>query len=533
MRYIAKKDIETITHYLAMIMEGIGISVIVPGIIAIIYNEWNIFIYCLISGIISYVIGNILKKKTKKGYVKLKHGMIISAWAWIWAALVGAMIMYLSVDISFLDAFFENMSAWTGGGFTIFLNVEILPKSILFLRSFEQWIGGIGIIALITGILLNSGTPVARLYNAEARHEKISPSVGNTLKKIIKGYLIFTIIGILLFIIAGMPIFDSINFTFSSIATGGMSITNANFGYYNNPVFNIISIFLMIMGATSFLTVYKSIKTKSLDILKDTQFRLMIALIIIMSILILIYTNLSPMDAVFYTVSAITTTGFTLNTANVVAQWSGFMKFIIIVLMFIGGAAGSTSGGFKLIRFIFLLKNIHKTVLGILSPQGRIIQTKLRKLAISGEELKEANAYLSLYIILIFVGWGIFLAHGFDPLNSLFDVVSAQGNVGISTGVISPTMPDSAKIMTIINMWAGRLEIIPILVLLSGIYAFFKKSSNSHKKYKNSVNLKNIHSENNNIKNNNIKNKYNKQNNVKENKNNFHENLKIINMKDD
>jgi trk system potassium uptake protein TrkH len=475
MKYITKRDLMTISHFLGLIMEGIGITVLIPVIVALIYHEYEIWTF-LIPGAFSIALGYFFKKSNKIGELKLKHGMIISTLAWLWASIIGALIMVLALDISFIDGLFENMSAWTGAGITIIPNLEIIPNSILFLRSLEQWVGGLGIIALITGILLHSGTPIARLYNSEARQEKIAPSVGSTLKKIIKIYGTFTVLGIVLFILAGMPIFDSINHSLTAISTGGMSIKNASFGYYNNNTYNIIAMFLMIIGATSFLTIYKSFTTKHLNILKDTQFQVMIVLIVLIFGIILFYTDLLPMEIIFHIVSAITTTGFTLHNQLTISLWPEFMKFGIFALMLIGGSSGSTSGGLKIIRFVLLFKDLHKTVLNIISPEGRIIRTRINSQNFSEHNLKEANSYFALYMIFIFIGWGVFIAHGFDPLRALFDVVSAQGNVGINTGLIFSGVPISAKIMLIINMWIGRLEIIPLLVFLTAIIEFFKKN---------------------------------------------------------
>jgi trk system potassium uptake protein TrkH len=461
-------------------MEGIGITVLIPVIVALIYQEYAAWTFIL-PGVFSIILGHTLKKSIKIRDLKLKHGMIISALACLWAGIIGAFIMVLALDISFIDALFENMSAWTGAGFTILPNLEILPNSILFLRSLEQWVGGLGIIALITGLLLHAGTPIARLYQSEARQEKIAPSIGSTLKKIIKIYGVFTILGIILFIVAGMPIFDSINHSLTTIATGGMSIKNASFGYYNNDVYNIIAMFLMIAGATSFLTLYKSFTTKQLNIFKDTQFQVMVVLIAVISILVLFYTKLLPMEILFHLVSAITTTGLSLHSSFTISLWPEFMKFGVLVLMLIGGSAGSTSGGLKIIRFVLLFKDLNKTILNIISPEGRILRTRIKSQDFSEHDLKEANAYFALYMIFIFIGWGVFVAHGFDPLNSFFDVVSAQGNVGLNTGLIFSAVPISAKIMMIINMWVGRLEIIPFLVLLRSIIEIFKRSKSQKK----------------------------------------------------
>jgi trk system potassium uptake protein TrkH len=296
-------------------------------------------------------------------------------------------------------------------------------------------------------------------------------------------YSIFTIIGILLFIIAKMPVFDSITNTFMLISTGGMAIKNSNMGYYHSNLFNLIGIFIMIIGATSFLPLYRSFKTKGLSILKDIQFRFMMVLIILIFFALYLTIDRLPMDLLFHVISALTTTGASLYSYDIVASWPEFMKVNIILLMLIGGSAGSTGGAIKLIRVATILKAVYINIANIISPEDRVITGKLSGEKLNDSSIKEAGIYVTLYLFLIVLGWLVFSYYNDDALNSLFDIVSAQGNVGISTGIISPLMPYTAKIMTIIHMWAGRLEILPILVLLRSSLEIFKGKFKKPKTY--------------------------------------------------
>ena len=167
------------------------------------------------------------------------------------------------------DAFFESTSGFTTTGASIIDDVEVLPHAILFWRSLTQWIGGLGIVIIFIGILIRAGTAASRLYKSEAREEKIKPNITNTLRKALEIYLIYTAAGILLFILAGLPIFDAINLTFTSISTGGMSIKNANVGFYQDSLVYIITMVLMILGATSFSVHYNIVKTKGKSVYRD------------------------------------------------------------------------------------------------------------------------------------------------------------------------------------------------------------------------------------------------------------------------
>ena len=435
-------------------------------LVALIYGEYIKVSAFLIPCFISFVLGTALSKKfINYNKLRLKHGMLISSFAWLWASLIGASIMALSLDIHFIDALFENMSAWTGSGMTFFINVEILPKSILFLRSLEQWIGGLGIVIIFIGILIRSGTAASRLYKSEAREEKIKPNIVNTLRKALEIYLIYTAVGILLYILAGLPIFDAINLTFTTISTGGMSIKNANVGFYQNDLVYIISMVLMILGATSFTIHYNMVKSRGKAILKDVQFQLMIIMIIIAGIFILITNKMVPIEELFTIVSAITTTGANVVSPYELATWSSSSLIVLMVLMLIGGSSGSTGGGLKLIRIITVLKGMNLTITNLVSPEGRVVSTKIGGKRINEREIKEASAYIVIFFMFLVCGWIIMTLYGYDPFTALFDVISIQSNNGLSTGIVFGGLPIPLKLTLIFLMWIGRLEIIPVLVV--------------------------------------------------------------------
>lgn len=469
-KYITKADLLVVLHYLGYIMQGLGVVLLAPILVALIYGEYIKVSAFLIPCFISFLIGTAFTKKfSNYNKLRLKHGMLISSFAWLWASMIGASIMALSLDIHFVDALFENMSAWTGSGMTFFVNVEILPKSILFLRSLEQWIGGLGIVIIFIGILIRSGTAASRLYKSEAREEKIKPNIANTLRKALEIYLIYTAAGIILFILAGLPIFDAINLTFTSISTGGMSIKNANVGFYQNSLVYIITMALMILGATSFSIHYKIVKTRGKSVLKDVQFQLLIFLIAIASIFILVTNKMVPIEELFTIVSAITTTGANVVPPYELASWGSSSLIVLMVLMLIGGSSGSTSGGLKLIRIITVLKGMNLTITNLVSPEGRVVSTRIGGKKINEREIKEASAYIGIFFMFLVFGWIMMTIYGYDPFTALFDVISLQSNNGLSTGIVFGGLPIPLKLTLIFLMWIGRLEIIPVLVVFRTI----------------------------------------------------------------
>jgi len=370
MSYLGKRDILLIAKPMGMIMVGIGIVIMLPLIIALIYNE-NIFYEFIVFGGISIFIGFLLNRiPSNYKELKIRHGMIIAGLAWLWAALIGGFCLMFSTNIDFLNAYFESMSAWSGSGLTIYLDVQILPKSILFLRSLMQWIGGLGVVLMVIGVLIRPGTAAARLYKSEAREEKIKPSIISTVKTIWWIYIFYTVLGIVLYILAGMSLFDAINNTLTNLSTGGMSINNNNIGAYNSDIITIITIILMTIGGTSFLVHYRALKGKVLDVFRDVQFQAMIIIVVVFSVLLIVNTNFTSLNAIFYVVSALSCTGSNTLPVNAMAAWIDYPKIILAIAMIIGMAAGSTTGGIKIIRVITLLKAIFWEMKKNISPIG-------------------------------------------------------------------------------------------------------------------------------------------------------------------
>lgn len=477
MRYINKNDLLVIMQNSGMIMIGIGIMCLIPILVDLIYLEFN-FIGYLIPATISITIGTIFIKLLKNysiGSMRTKHGMIISALAWLWASLMGGLAFILISHVGFVDGVFESMSALSGTGMSLIGNVEILPQSILFFRSLQQWIGSLGIIVLIIGLMTRPGTATSKLYQSEAREERLKPSIKATLKNTIIIYLIYTIIGIILYLLARMPLFDSICSTFTTISTGGMSIKNMNIGYYHSDLIYFITIVLMILGATSFLVHYKVIKTRGKSLIQDLQFKVLISIIAIVTILIYLTSTIIPMEILFTVVSAITTTGANVNSVAIMCSWPSFVLICLMVLMMMGGSSGSTVGALKLFRVITFFKGIYRHIKEILSPEGRIIPIKISNQKISEKTVAQSGNYITLYMIGIVITWAMLCFYGHDPFKSLFDTVSLQGNVGLSLGIIGTNLETPLKALCIFNMWIGRLEIYPVLITIRAFLEIFKR----------------------------------------------------------
>ncbi|WP_292895707.1 TrkH family potassium uptake protein [Methanobrevibacter sp.] len=477
MKYINRKDLLIVAKNMGRLMVGIGVLCLVPIIIDLIYLEFNAPYY-LIPSLMSIILGLICimlleGRNIKK--MRLKHAMIVSTLSWLWAGLVCGLILYFITGISFIDALFESVSALTGSGITIYPDVESLPHSVLFFRGFQQWIGGLGIIVMIISVLTKSSAASSKLYRSEAREDRIKPSTKATIKQTLKIYSIFTVFGIVLYCLAGMPLFDSICNTFSIISTGGMSVKNANMGYYQSDIIYFITIILMILGATSFLVHYNLIKTRGRSLIRDMQFKVMICLIAAASLLIYFTSYIVPMDNLFVVVSAITTTGASIQSSTVMGGWPPFTIFILIVLMLMGGSNGSTVGAIKLMRIIAFFKGIYRNLREIWSPAGSVVHVHHEGKKLSDDVVEQSGNYITIYLLFILITWSLLCLYGHDTFDSLFFAVSMQGNVGLEIGQISQALEWPLKVVGIFNMLTGRLEIYPVLITLRAFFEIFKR----------------------------------------------------------
>lgn len=477
MKYITKTDLVIVARNSGYLMIGIGMMCLIPLIFDLIYFEFDILSF-VIPGLISILLGvfalTYFEDKVSKK-MRFKHGMMISAFAWMWASLIGGFVFTLCTHIPIIDGIFESMSALTGTGITMFMDVEILPHSILFFRAFEQWVGGLGVVVMVIAVLTKPGSVSSKLYHSEAREDRIKPSIKATMEKTIEIYAIYTIAGIILYLLAGMPLFDSVCNTFHIVSTGGMSIKNANMGFYHNDAIYLISIVLMILGATSFLVHYKVIKTRGKSLLGDLQFQIIISVIAVVTLMLYFVSHIVPIDLLFTVVSAITTTGASVASPTTMANWPPFVIICLMCLMLTGGSNGSTVGAIKLVRMITYFKGIYRHIREIMSPEGRVVPVRLHGHTIPEKAIAQAGSYITLYMMFIMFTWALFCLFGYDPFKSLFAAMTLQGNNGLELGIINYTLDPILKIVSIFDMWTGRLEIYPVLITLRAAFEIFKR----------------------------------------------------------
>jgi len=468
----------------------IGLSSLTAFIVGCIFQEWDVLLWMLIVPMILCTLGVslwVLPKTDKQP----RTGTSIAATAVIWL-LVGicGSLPFLYICPTFVDAVFESMSAWTGTGFSVVTNIESWPKTLLFWRSFMQWIGGLGIIAFALSVGKRSGLLRRGLYRSEGRTESFMPSVLTTALHMWKIYAILTAIAIIAILLTGVGIWDSINLALCTISTGGLSIYAAGISHFDNFALEMVLIPIMIAGAIPFRLYYLTYNRKSLkEALHDRVLHAILIIFGILSVIIILELILSNgftipealRQGLFMAGTAVSSTGFQ-NTSFV--GWGIAPLILLGIFMLIGGAQGSTAGGFKIERILIVIESIKMWIRrAILSPRTVISMHHNNKIVDDNNARKIiGNAFILIIfsVCLILVTFIIFMHDPYfssNSLHTLFDLMSCFGNNGVSSGMIGPLMPDYAKIIITIEMWIARLEIIPVMILIWGCIRGFNWES--------------------------------------------------------
>lgn len=482
------EHLSVIAHDVGLVLEFLGIASFLPFAVLIIFQEWAMLLPMVSAPFVYFVLGFLLTRAAPKpDYTPpVSVTLVAVALSWFAIALVGALPYMLGIGIPYTDAVFEAMSGWTGSGFTMITTLDSTPNTLLFWRSFTQWIGGIGIIAF--GISLRRKTRVTlfRLYRSEGRTEEMMPNVVSTSRRMWIIYLFLTFVFTGLVMLSGTPLWDSLNLVMVALATGGFSLHNAGMVYYNNPMLEILLIPIMLAGAFPFKVYFLLYHGKITAMFKDrtVQVLLLIAAIgsAITSLDLYIFNNLPFEEAirqgVFCAISGFTTCG--LQNSNL-HLWATIPLAVVTMMMLIGGAMGSTAGGIKVNRVVLAYEGVKwwfkrffvsRRVLVPLKFEGRTLSTE-----ISNFEISRNMLVVVLYVLTIFSAT-ILVMHlyitSFRIEEVVFEIVSALSNVGLGTGYITPSSPFSIKWIFIILMWIGRLEIVPVLIMILGLVKGFE-----------------------------------------------------------
>jgi trk system potassium uptake protein TrkH len=468
-RYIKPIDLSVVFYYLSELIGVLGIILVVPLAASLFFKEYEASLL-LAAMILAFYGFSYLINKLQPDYLKkpaLRDALIVTALIYLVYSFLGGIVFKLVPNHSYIDGVFEVMSGLTTTGLTLF-NPETLPKTLVFFRSYTQWLGGLGIIIISLALLFRPGGAPFKLYASEFGEENIVGSVVKTSRTVIKIYAVLTAAGFVLFVASGMGLYDGLIHIMSAISTGGFTAYRDSIGHYGSPIISLSVCLVMFLGAVSFPLYYKMTKRGIGDFFKDIQVRTLFIIIVVSSVLFFInfgfyYKELIP--SVFQSITSISTTGF--NTIDTLAL-SDKSKYITILLMIAGGSMSSTAGGIKILRFIVLISALRWLVWKNSLPEETKLSMKVGRVEISSNTLSVVMGLVTAYMLILFFSTlALMYIENFSFVDSLFEVASAQGTVGLSVGITRPNMHVLSKLLFIFDMWVGRLEIIPVLILLS------------------------------------------------------------------
>lgn len=416
--------------------------------------------------------------------LRVRDGFLVVALFWIILGLTGAVPFSFSRNphMSLTDAVFESVSGLTTTGATVISNLDRLPPSILYYRQQLQWLGGMGIVVLAVAVLPLLRVGGMQLYRAETpgpmKDNKLTPRIAETAKALWGVYVSLTIACALCFWSAGMSLFDAIGHAFSTIATGGFSTHDASLGFFHNSAIETVSVVFMIISGINFALHFEILRQRRPGIYRmDSEVKVYLGLLLLLALLVAAYlwgkTGMAPVDALhyglFYLASFMTTTGFT-NVAY--TEWPAFVQVLLIFSAFVGGCAGSTAGGLKVIRVMLLYKQGIREILRLIHPQAEI-PVKVGRLSVPPRVVEAVWGFFSLYVVSFALIMVLMMAAGLDQVTAFSAVATSLNNLGPGLGEVAPgfmTVPDMVKWLACVAMLLGRLEIFTLLVLLTPAY---------------------------------------------------------------
>ena len=492
-----KLNYKIIFHFLGLLLLFNGGFMLLSTLVSLIYDD-GITFKLFLSGIVILLVGVFVMFNTRHFNKEMnkREGYLVVTFGWIVMALSGSLPYFLTGVIpDFTNAFFETISGYTTTGASILNDIEAVPKGILFWRSLTHWIGGMGIIVLAIAILPLLGIGGMQLFAAEApgpSADKLHPRITDTAKRLWLIYFGYTMAETILLTVAGMSFFDAVNHAMCTLSTGGFSTKNDSLAHWNDtPIIQYIVIVFMFLAGTNFVLSYFAFKGKIQKIIKDEEFKLYFRFITIFTIVaaVIIYfradistSSIShPMvwgeaesafrHSLFQVLAIVTTTGFV--TADY-TMWTPFLLVFFFGLMFLGGSAGSTSGGVKVVRHLILIRNGFLEFKRTLHPNA-IIPVRYNKKSISKEIVFNVLGFFILYMLSFIIGALGFSMMQIDFTSAIGLAASSLGNVGPALGDFGPVnnyaaLPDIGKWWSSFLMLIGRLELFTVLILLTPFF---------------------------------------------------------------
>lgn len=492
-----KLNIKIILYIMGLLLICNGGFMLLSVLVSWYYKD-GVTIQLFSSALIILFVGTLLMFlfKNHSKHIDKRDGYIVVTFGWVFMALSG-MIPYLLTEAipGVTNAFFETMSGYTTTGATILTDIEIVPKGVLFWRSMTHWIGGMGIIVLAIAILPLLGIGGMQLFAAEApgpSADKLKPRITDTAKRLWLIYVGYTASETILLKVAGMGWFDAVNHALSTLSTGGFSTKNASLAYWNNqPIIQYIIIVFMLLAGINFILSYFALKGKFKRVLEDDEFKWYIFFIVSFTVVaaVIIYfeadfgiSSIShPMvwgqaeasfrHALFQVLAIVTTTGFI--TADY-TLWTPFLTIFFFGMFFLGGSAGSTAGGVKVVRHLLLIRNGIAEFKRTLHPNA-ILPVRYKNKAIPKEIVFNILGFFILYMLAFIIGAMGLAALGLSFETAIGGAASSLGNIGPAFGALGPVnnfngLPDFGKWWCSFLMLIGRLELFTVLIILTPFF---------------------------------------------------------------
>ncbi|MCA1951057.1 MAG: TrkH family potassium uptake protein [Treponema sp.] len=466
---------------LALLLGLIALSMIPSLFLAIAdRHEQSIraFLYpilvCTSGALLALLLG-----KSSQVFLNAGDGFLLVSLAWFLTSILGSIPFIVTGVVSNpVDALFESVSGFTTTGATIFADVETLPRAILFWRAMTHWLGGMGIVVLTVALIPLLGVGGFQLLKAEApgpEKDKITPKITATAKILWFIYIGLTALEVLLLMIGGMNWFDAVTHAFATMATGGFGTKNASIAYYNSAWIDWVITIFMILAGMNFSLYYRALQGKFQDIIKNTELKVYLAIILIASLLIALtllpkYNTMAEAlrFSSFQVASILTTTGFATADFDL---WPSFAKAVLLVLMFIGGCSGSTGGGIKVVRHVVLFKQAGNEIRRLLHPRG-VFSIQLNGRVGRKDVVYGVAGFVFLYLALVFAVTMVVTISGADLVSALSTALVTVGNIGPGFGIVGPSQnyahyPDYVKLVCSFAMVAGRLELWTVFILFT------------------------------------------------------------------
>lgn len=474
---------KNIIRILGLLVALLSVTMLPPALVSMIYRDGGGvpfllgFLWCLITGFVAWY-----PNRHQKNDLRAREGFLIVVLFWLVLASFSAIPLVLldQPSLSITDAFFESFSGLTTTGATILNHIEGLPHAVLWYRQQLQWLGGMGIIVLAVAVLPMLGIGGMQLYRAETpgpvKDSKMTPRIADTAKHLWYIYLSLTIACAVAYWLAGMTVFDAICHSFSTIAIGGFSTHDASMGYFNSPTINLVCVFFLIIAGVNFALHYAVVQSKSLkNYFYDPEFKVFIAIQVVLTLVcftVLItsgtYQNADQAfdQALFQSVSISTTAGFATTSF---ADWPTLLPILLIFASFIGGCAGSTGGGMKVVRVLLLYLQGLRELNKLVHPKA-VFSIKMGKKVLPDRVIEAVWGFFSAYAAVFVICMLLLLATGMDDITAFTAVAASINNLGPGLGEVAANyseIGDTSKWILIMAMLFGRLEIFTLLVLFT------------------------------------------------------------------